>query len=175
MANIQSSINQMISLAGLLASQSPAAKAEAEKRSKMKLLKQEAETLNARDAALRKAYSDFQSAPGTPETGEKEYKEILKERADIAKRQYEINPTEETYAAYAEAEKAMKPDRIVTPADPDEIGMEAYDAAEEQATLDWYANQANRFNTADASVSDAQNRLRETRRRSREVVYGGME
>lgn len=171
MANVQSSINQMISLAGLLASQTPALQAKASKREQTKVLSKQSKVLAEREAALREAFAGPQ-VPGTYETGEQEYQDILQERAEVARKQYEIDPSKETYTAYAEAEKALKPERSVSEADPEEIAREQYEAEQKQAEVDWYLNQ---FRAADSSVANAQDRLRETRRRSREVVYGGME
>lgn len=189
MANIQSSINQMISLAGLLASQSPSIRAGAEKKIQEKKLK-------AREDIVRKK-REAMTGPAVlanVDTAEAESEAILQEERDIAKERYDIEPTEATYEALSKAERALHPATYTIEADPEELAREAVEAEEREQEIEYYKNLyrgfaphskvndpyaelfkkygADAYEVADTHSQDAQRRLAETRRRNREVIYG---
>ena len=189
MANIQSSINQMISLAGLLASQSPSIRAGAEKRmAEKKLMAREDIVKKKRQAMTGPAVLE------NVEAAEAEGEAILQEERDIAKERYDIDPTEETYAALSKAERALHPKTFTLQADPEEIAQEELAEEQRRQEVEYYKDLyrgmapeskasdpyadlfrkygADAYELADTHSQDAQRRLAETRRRNKEVVYG---
>lgn len=189
MANIQSSINQMISLAGLLATQSPSIKAGAEKRMAEKNLKAREEIIQKKREAMTTS-----AVLKNVEAAEAEGEAILQEERDIAKARYDLDPTEETYEALSKAERALHPITYTAEADPEEIAREAVEEEQRLAEIEYYKDfyrgtapqsrvddpyaelfrkyGADAYEVADTHSQDAQRRLAETRRRNKEVVYG---
>lgn len=144
MANIQSSINQMISLAGLLASQNPALQAASAKKTEIKQLKKKEE-------AVRSQIENIENIAEKEPYG--------KELTEIKKQQFEVDPSSETYKAWKETE----PKRLLeAEEDPEEIAKERFESEQKekeiQDYLDW-------FRTADQSAAREQEKRREIRRR----------
>lgn len=141
---IQANINQMLSLAGLLATQSPTLRAKAETRAKMaNLAKQEKAVRTQIDVA-----EDI--------TDKETYYEDL---VDIKKQQFETKPTEETYSEL----KDIQPKRLMTfEADPEEIAQEIY---EEETRVNEIKENVDRFRRADENLKTQQEARRETRKR----------
>lgn len=159
MANIQSSINQMISLTGLLASQVPAFKAGAEKRA-------EISRLGKKEQAITKA---IETAADT-----KDKEAYAEELTKVKKQQFEVNPTEESYKAYYDT---MPHQFAVIEAEPYEIAQELYETEQKEAEVESYLQQ---FRKADTHRAEAQAAKMETRRRilegtpSEYLMRGGM-
>lgn len=98
MANIQANINQMISLAGLLASQSPALRAGAERRALQRDLERKEEARAVEREVLSK------TVPPTQERSEL-LTNVQSELADIKKQQFELDPSAESYESYYKTKK----------------------------------------------------------------------
>ena len=98
MANIQSSINQAISLTALLATQNPEIKAHGEKKQLQKTLKKQEEAKAIEREVLSKQVEPSQ-----------ERSELLtnvqEELAGIKKAQFKLNPTEESFERYYKTQK----------------------------------------------------------------------
>lgn len=143
MANIQANVNQMISLAGLLASQNPELRAKSEQRAKMAgLAKQE-----------KVARTQIEAAEGADK--EAYYEDLV----DIKRQQFETKPTAETYGEY----KDIQPKRLgTTEADPEEIAMEIYEEEQKEAEVKSYLDQ---FRKADQHLADTLAAKTETRKR----------
>ena len=190
MANIQSSVNQMISLAGLLASQSPSIRARSEKRAAIKNL-----------SAREKAVSEVMQVAA--ESADSELaQEYATDLAEIKKQQFEVDPSTESFLGYRGAQYATKEGEkersTILPDDPEEIAEEQVKkegkeekrrqeveyykelyrgTAPQSKASDPYAELfkkygADAYEVADTHSQDAQRRLAETRRRNKEVVYG---
>lgn len=99
--SIQSNINQAISMAGLLYSQSPAATKKREEAAEA--VRQEAEKRKAEQAIA--GYERMAEQGAIPETeGERAAQLHIAEAGEAAyRRAYELDPTEETYAVYQRA------------------------------------------------------------------------
>lgn len=162
--SVQSSINQMISLTSLLASQSTGLKAMGEKRTKLNDIKQ-------REATLEK------------QKGVLPTKEVKAEQIKLAKQKLDIDPTDENYKTYLEL---TKPEMRETPED---TAREAYEYEKEvsegtregraiteeeyinpnETTSEVYEAEVNRylegFRMADKSLADKAAAQRETKRR----------
>ena len=96
--SVQSNINQMLSLAGLLASQSPALKAGAERRVLRKDLERKAEARSVEREVLSK------TVPPTQERSEL-LTNVQSELADIKKAQFELDPSAESFESYYKTKK----------------------------------------------------------------------
>jgi hypothetical protein len=164
MANIQSSVNQMISLAGLLASQNPALQAASAKKTKLNDIKQKEAILEKQKGVL-------------PD------KEVKAKQVKLAKEKLDIDPTDENYKTYLELNK---PEMRETPED---TAREAYEYEKEvsegtregkaiteeeyinpnETTSEVYEAEVNRylegFKMADKSLADKAAAQRETKRR----------
>lgn len=152
--NIQASVNQGISLATLLATQSPGLKAMGEKASKLnELSKKEQAITEARDIASGK------NKEGT--LSPKEAEAYQEELQSIKKQQFELDPTAESYQAYKEAAPYGE-ERVLMEEEPFEIAKGLYQEQErEKEVEDWLKY----FNRADTSVATKQQQISETRRR----------
>lgn len=106
MANIQSGINQIISLASLLATQNPSIKNIAERRSELSRVKNTAENL---ESVMTSVKTDFEKNPPAPGSEEmKDFHETMtdyaKQGLELKKKAFELDPSQKTYAGY----KALK-------------------------------------------------------------------
>lgn len=108
--SIQSNVNQMLSLAGVVAAAAGQdyARSSKIKHQAAKLEKGFASTTEQATAAAEKAANEM-----NPETARKAYESLSKEtagleqKAAISKKLFEVNPTEETAAAARAAEEAL--------------------------------------------------------------------
>lgn len=141
--SIQSNINQMISLAGLLASQSPALRAKSEQRAAMRNL--------AKQEDIVKKQIDI-AQPGDKER----YGEEL---LNIKEKQFETMPTEETYSELIK----MRPGQSTTIEEsPEDIAQEQIDIETKQKAVQEYKDS---FKKADNELAEEQKIRRETRKR----------
>lgn len=92
MSNFQSSINQMLGTAGALATFSPQLQEHAENIIEKRKIKNEEKILNEQAAA---ALSNGKALNPQVE------KDITKRSLDLARRKFELNPSEKTYKEYA--------------------------------------------------------------------------
>ena len=91
--NVQSNINQMLSVAGMLATMNPELRAKAEKRSEIRGLKKQRKTLTqARDVAVEENKYGL---------GEEYQKNLI----DVNRKLFETDPSEETLKSYTTARK----------------------------------------------------------------------
>lgn len=95
--SIQSNINQMLSIGAMLASRNPALKARAEAREQEAQLSKESAGLE-KQMEIEKKHHQGRSKIGV---------KTKKEYANVKRKQYERNPTEETYQALKSAENAL--------------------------------------------------------------------
>lgn len=160
MANIQASINQAISLATLLATQSPKIKAIGEKNIALQNIRKENEVLEKQFSpaydATQKAIKGLQDID--PSETEKviqyaeteidpameEVSDIVAKQTSLAKRAFETDPNKRTYERYLAGKKASKEQ-----------------AEFKQTTQDLFAE----MRQADLEVAKEQELRRETRRR----------
>lgn len=84
--SIQATINSTLSLASLLATQSPGLKAKAEKRAELK-------SLGRKEEVLSKAVSE---SAGDPKIGQ----ELTDKLGEIKKQQFELDPSDKSFQAY---------------------------------------------------------------------------
>lgn len=124
--NIQSNLNQLISVAGLLTMQSPAYRASAEKQRNLGILRNKKRVLNEQLETLNEA---------------KQYgaerERIGEELQSVAQQEFEIDPNKQTLAEL----------RSLTPipgepvqADPEEIAQERFEQYEFEQEVDQYFN-----------------------------------
>lgn len=99
---IQQSINQGLSLLGILTTTSRRAGIKAEESAAQKKIQQEREEAETRYKALQKHAEEGIAADKSLLYGEEAELDIQKEVSEIAKQRYLANPTEETYADYRE-------------------------------------------------------------------------
>lgn len=92
--SIQSNINQMLSIAGLLISQNPTIKAAAEKKSQNEALKK-------RDVEIEKALAVSKGKD------RKLYHELTGELSQIRKKEFLADPTTESLGAYKDISKEL--------------------------------------------------------------------
>lgn len=92
MPNFQSSINQTLGTIGALATFSPQLQEHAKNVAEKRKIKKEEETLNKQVDAARSTGNSLK-----PQVEE----DITKRSLDLAKRKFELNPSEETYKEYA--------------------------------------------------------------------------
>lgn len=133
--SIQANINQQLSLAGVLLTQNPASKAAAERR-------QEKTSLKRQEQAINKALE----AIGPSNAAREPYGEDL---AAIKKRQFELDPSAETWADY----KGTQTRKVAeSPADEEEIIQERYEAESREQAIN---NRVSAMLQADRSAADA--------------------
>lgn len=110
--NIQSSINQGISLATLLATQSPGLKAMGEQKAALaKIDKQEA-ILNRKKSVIAKQESTptVKNFSENMITNSKDDNDIMREDIALKKQRFDIDPSEASYRAYTESVKRQQAD-----------------------------------------------------------------
>ena len=156
--SIQSNINQAISMAGLLYSQSPAAARKKEEAAEA--VRQEAERRKAQKAI--EGYERMSEQGAVPETeGERIAQLRIAQSGESAyRRAYELNPTDETYSAFQSATEDVAELR----------GMTGLPATREQLN-------AQRQREAEASAAAERQREQERLARSRqfaEMVTAGV-
>lgn len=148
--SVQANINQMLSLAGILASQNPSLQAAVKRKSELS-------RLNKKEKALRTAIA----ATGANIAAKEPYGEQL---SDVKKKQFELNPTDETFKAYED----ITPKRVSeTAADPDEIAKERYENEQKQQEVD---QELQRLKNADKSASAAVEKRNTEIKKSREFA-----
>lgn len=146
--SIQSNINQGLSIASLLISQNPQVQAAAKKRTDIRNLSQQEESINK---AIESTGSDI--------AAKEPYGEAL---SDIKKKQFELSPSEETFKAY----KETTPSRVLTvEASPEEIAQERFEAEQKEAEVNQYLEMYRSAETkAQENLAVKQNEKRNTRR-----------
>lgn len=146
--SIQSNINQGLSLAALLATQNPSLQEIAKKRS-------EIASLNKQEKAINAAIE----ATGKDIAAKEPYGEQLTE---VKKRQFELDPTAESFKAY----KGKKSERVLnTPAQPEDIAQERYEQESKQQEVNQYLQIYRGAETkAQETLKTKQEEKRKTRR-----------
>lgn len=161
MANIQANVNQMISLASLLASQSPAYKAAVEKRGIAKNIAKETKALTEQAGPAFSAAEEaiqginLVDADKVPEYAEQtvdpameNVEELLQRKTELAKQEFELKPSEATYNKYLAGKRAIK-------------SYEARATGTRNIIAEMKAERA----AADTQLQARQEAMRETRRR----------
>ena len=124
--NIQSNVNQLISVAGLLATQSPAYKTAIEKQGKLRSLGKQEKVLNEQLKTLNEA-----------KQGGFDRERIGEELQSIAQQRFEIDPSKKTL----ESLRAVTPIKGEPwPADPEEIALERFQEYEREQEVEDYFN-----------------------------------
>lgn len=146
--SIQSNINQGLSLAALLATQNPSLQEIAKKRSEIASLNKQEKAINA---AIESTGKDI--------AAKEPYGEQLTE---VKKRQFELDPTAESFKAY----KETTPTRVATfEADPEEIARERYESELKQQEVNQYLQMYRNAETkAQETLKTKQEEKRKTRR-----------
>jgi hypothetical protein len=154
--SIQANINQQLSLAGVLLTQNPAAKAAAERR-------QERTSLKRQEQAINRAIE----ATGSDIAAKEPYGEDL---AAVKKRQFELDPSDKTWAEY----KGTQTRKVAeSPADEEEIIQERYEAAaSEQAVNDRVSAMLEADRSATDAVSAERARILRSRDFARMITEG---
>lgn len=140
----------MLSLAGVLASQSPQLIARAKKR-------EEVSRLTKQKEALGKA-TTLMAESGKPEIAQS----YADETANISKKIFETDPTEATAESYLKDRYAStegeKERTITTPAEPEEIAQEMYEKELKQKEVDQYLEM---YRNADKKTQEAETKAQE--------------
>lgn len=146
--SIQANINTMLSLAGILASQNPSLQAMAKKRSDIANLNKQEKAINAAIAAT-----------GANIAAKEPYGEQLTE---VKKKQFELDPTAESFKAYKETE----PRRVLTTeAEPEDIARERYESELKEQEVNQYLQMYRNAETkAQETLQTKQEEKRKTRR-----------
>lgn len=146
--SIQSNINQGLSLAALLATQNPSLQEIAKKRSEIASLNKQEKAINA---AIESTGKDI--------AAKEPYGEQLTE---VKKRQFELDPTAESFKAY----KETTPTRVATfEADPEEIAQERYESELKEQEVNQYLQMYRNAETkAQETLQTKQEEKRKTRR-----------
>lgn len=96
MSNIQSNINQMLSVAGVMANLNPTLKAKAEARQQQESMRKESESLSSQYNVLAKKRSKVAA----------EQRAIIREKqGELARQQFEMDPSDDTYNALLKIKK----------------------------------------------------------------------
>lgn len=139
--SIQSNINQAISMAGLLYSQSPAAARKREETAEA--VRQEAEKRKTQQAIA--GYERMAEQGVIPETeGERVAQLRIAQSGESAyRRAYELNPTEETYSAFQSATEDVAELRSMTglPATREQLNAQRRREAEASAAAERQSEQ----------------------------------
>lgn len=156
--NVQSSINQAISLASLLASQNPAIQAGAEKRAKLKSLGKQEEQISKQLKTIEAPLSRSEEAL---------YEDLMEQQHEINKEKFQVDPSEEALKDYKMSYGATHP--ISVPGDPEEMAQEMYEIEIGEREDPDPSRQAQKIYEArmkaDENARMKQEALRETRRR----------
>lgn len=144
--SVQANINQMLSLAGILASQNPTLQAKVKRRTELSSLSKQEKALRTAIAAI-----DANIAAKEP------YGEQLSE---VKKKQFELNPTDESFKAYTD----ITPKRVATTeATPEEIAQERYESEQKESEV-------NQYMQADKKASEAVEKRNAEIKKSREFA-----
>jgi hypothetical protein len=138
--SIQASINNMLSVAGVLAGMNPEIRAKAETRNTL-------QNLGKRKEAVTEA-RDIAAEAGQSKVAE-QYQETL---GGINKQIFEVSPSEESFEEYAESSGLNRP-TTTTRGDPLEIAQEIYEEKAFEAEVNQYVKQM------EESAAKAQNNL----------------
>ena len=148
--SIQSNINQTISLASLLVSNNESLQAAARK-------KRETANLALQEEAVKSAIE----ATGSDLAAKEPYGEQLTE---IKKKQFELNPSAESFAAY----KSTMPTKVTeAEADPEEIASEIYESEKAEHEI---RSMVDAMHAADKAAIEASKVETERLKRSRDFA-----
>ena len=148
--SIQSNINTMLSLAGVLASQSPQLIEMAKKREAVSRLTKQKEALGKATTLMA-------------ESGKSEIAQsYLDETANISKKIFETDPTDVTAESYLkdryDSTEGIKERTISVPAEPEEIAQEMYEEELRQKEVDQYLEM---YRNADKKTQEAETKAQE--------------
>ena len=135
----------MLSLAGVLASQSPQLKAMSEKRSAIRDLNKKEKALSAARDVSAQANADVAQ----------DYQDQL---ADVAKAQFELSPTKESAEKMLEqrsySTEGQEARATTVTADPEEIAMERFEQEQFEQEVEGYLNQYRESSKADQAQAE---------------------
>lgn len=128
MGVIQNAINQTLGTVGIAARLSP----EYETKQELHKLGKQETALSVQQETLRPI--DYDELEEGRTIGAQQYKEILEKQAEVAQRQFELNPTKESMRKAAFARSAAGQGPLMSfKADPEEIMMEQEELRQQEA------------------------------------------